>query len=277
MTEMAVFGYAARNASDERRERMARLSAEVGSRARIDIAVFEAKTYEELAASMHRGDVDFAWLPPIPLIALERKESVVPLVRHHRDGSARFHSVLVVHATSQVKTLNHLGRRHVAWVDPYSASGYVVPRIALAALGHDPRSLFAVEHFHHAHEAVVHAVATRTADVGATFAGLDPKGKVVRGPWMDMPEHERTIRVLTTFQAIPGDVIAARTELPGPTRDRLTRALIAIAHDASLRLLLRDVFGADELRRWTTDDAYAQLREAVMDASSKGLLEGEER
>ena len=43
---------------------------ELGKRAGIEIVVLEAKTYEELSGAMHRREVDFAWLPPIPFIAL---------------------------------------------------------------------------------------------------------------------------------------------------------------------------------------------------------------
>jgi phosphate/phosphite/phosphonate ABC transporter binding protein len=277
MAEMLVFGYVAssQSTSPSARERMAEVSIELGKNAGCEIVILEAKSYDDLAQAMHRKEVDVAWLPPIPYLALERREEVVALVSNHRDGRAPYHSVLIVNAKSLLYTPADVQGKRAAWVDPRSAAGYVLPRIELAEDGIDLRS-FQGEKFFGSHDAVAQAVIEGRADFGATYAGLDGKGAIVRGPWMDLPNGEESIRVVAVFGAIPGDCIAARSDVAQTLREKLTGALVRMSHDKSNRLLLRDVFGIDEFRRFNAG-SYGGLRDAATAAAKRGLLDGDEK
>jgi phosphonate transport system substrate-binding protein len=273
MTDVLVFGYAAHGASTAMRERVAQFSAVLGVLAKAELAVYEAASYEDLARAVVAGEVDFAWLPPLAFVALERRNAVEPLVSAQRGGDTAFYSAIIVAKGSELETPEDLAGARAAWVDPYSASGYVVPRAGLAAVGIDPRVAFAEERFWHSHEAVVRAVVAGRADFGATYAGVDQNGEITRGAWMDVQGADEAIRVLVRFGAIPGDVVAARTQLTIPRRDTLTRALLAISREPEHRLLLSDAFGIDEFRRWVSA-GYDALRRLAEDASKRGLLEG---
>ena len=276
MGALFVFGYAAHGVSATARERMAQLCVVVSKLSGCEIAIGEASSYEDLAALLHKKQIDLAWLPPIPFIALEKKGSVVPILGCHRGGSSQFLSVLIVRADSVLQEARDLTGTRAAWVDPHSASGYVLPRIRLASLGVDPRRAFTAEKFCRSHEEVARAVVAGESDFGATYAGTDGAGTIVRGPWMDLPEGEASVRVLDAFGPVPGDVIAARADVDPRLSDKVALGFIAASRDKGNRLLFSDVFGVDELRRWTPG-GYDELRAATMEASAKGLLEGEER
>jgi phosphate/phosphite/phosphonate ABC transporter binding protein len=269
-----VFGAVRRDGSEVGKRPLERFARAFGELGGIDVQVFEAPTYGELASGMARGDVDVAWLPPIPFIALERKGVAEGLVSQRRAGRAEFHAVLVVNAASSIQTLEDLQGTRAAWVDPYSASGYVVPRIELDARGIDPRAAFSAERFFRSHTDVVRAIIDGTADVGATYGGVDAAGAVTRGAWFEVPRGD-TVRVLAVLAAIPGDVIAARNDLPKKTRETVTRALVAIARDRVQRVFVRDLFGSEDFRRWLPA-GYDELREQTAEASAKGMLEAEE-
>jgi phosphate/phosphite/phosphonate ABC transporter binding protein len=275
MADMLVFGYVAEDGSDAARERMAAFAIIVANLSSLEIVTCRAHSYTELAAFVHKAKVDFAWLPPIPYIALARHDRVTPLVSLRRAGHSEFYSVLVVRADSKIANPRDLQGKRAAWVDPHSASGYALPRIGLSAVGVDPRVAFSAEKFLGSHEGVIRAVVSRRADFGATHGGLDEEGTIGRGAWLDMPGADRAIRVLATFGAIPADLIAARSDLEVATRERLTRAFMVAVKEPKNRLLLRDLFGVDEFRRGAAP-GYQEFREAVMRASSEGLLEGEE-
>jgi phosphate/phosphite/phosphonate ABC transporter binding protein len=273
--EVLVFGYAAQGASTLIRARVAQFSEALGLLAKAELAVYEAESYEDLAQAVVRGEVDLAWLPPLAFVALERKRRVVALVSAQRGGDTAFHSAVIVPRASALLEPEELAGKRAAWVDRYSASGYVVPRVGLAALGVDPRVAFAEQRFYHSHEAVVRAVVAGRADFGATYVGLSASGEITRGPWLEVEGADEAIRVLVRFGAIPGDVIAARVELPAPTRETLTRALRALSDDAGQRPLLAGAFGIDELRAFRSD-GYDALRRLAEQASSRGLLQGDE-
>ncbi len=274
MSFKLVFGAVRRDDSEVGKKPLERFARALGELANLDVQVYEAPTYEDLAAAIARGDVDAAWLPPIPFIALERKGVAEGLVSQRRAGRAEFHAVLIVNAASSIKAIEDVQGTRAAWVDPYSASGYVVPRIELDARGIDPRAAFSAERFFRSHAEVARAVIEGRADVGATYGGVD-SGVVSRGAWLELSRGAESIRVLSVLAAIPGDVIAARNDLPKRTRETLTRALVAIARDRVQRVFVRDLFGSEDFRRWMPA-GYDELREQTAAASAKGMLEAEE-
>jgi len=273
-TDVLVFGYAAHGASTAMRERIAEFSLALGTLAKAELAVYEASSYEDLARAVVVGEVDVAWLPPLAFIALERRGTAVALVSAQRGGDTAFFSALIVARDSELQGPEDLAGARAAWVDRYSASGYVVPRVGLAAVGVDPRVAFSEERFWHSHEAVVRAVVAGRADFGATYAGVGPAGEITRGAWLDVPGADEVVRVLVQFGAIPGDVVAARTALPEPKRELLTRALLAISRQEERRLVLHDAFGMDEMRPFSSA-GYDALRRLAEEASKRGLLQGD--
>ena len=143
------------------------------------------------AARSTRAQLDLAWVSPIPFIALLRNESVVPLASPQR-GGMHYHGAIVVAAElAHRRSLPALVGKRAAWVDRYSAAGFVVPRIELAKAGLDVKTAFASQHFYGSHAAVVQAVADGRADFGATYVRLAANDAVVGGPWLDDAELEK--------------------------------------------------------------------------------------
>jgi phosphonate transport system substrate-binding protein len=270
--ELLVFGYAAPAQSVSMRRRMSDFALFLGKLAGIEITVSPAESYDQLARRVHKKTFDLAWMPPIPYIALQQKKTAVPLVTLYRGGTTQFHAVVIVRSDSRVRSPQGLKGKRAAWVDQHSAAGFVLPRVQLAALGIDPRSAFGEERFYGSHEAVVRAVVGGRADFGATYARLDRSGEVVNGAWADLPGAEEATRVLFTFGMVPNDVIVARADLPDEAREQVTKGLLGICHDVNGGLLVRDLFGVHEFRRWTPA-SYEALRLITADALAEGLLD----
>ena len=266
-----TFGYAAHEATDEATRKMNELMSLVGAKAGAKIVVSAFPTYDRVAQLLHKGRLDLAWVSPIPFIALLRNESVVPLASPQRGGT-HYHGAIIVGAGSTIEGLPSLVGKRAAWVDRYSAAGFVVPRIELAKAGVDVKSGFASQRFCGSHAAVVQAVADGTADFGATHVRLAENGAVVGGPWLDDVELERKLRIFATFGEIPPDVIAARTSLDAGLRDRLRDALLALTKDPRGESLVAEVFGAEGLFVPNTA-SYEALRQDAAAAVQEHLLD----
>ena len=266
--DLITFGYAEPEARSRSRDRMSEFGTRLGAVIGIDVGISHLPSYDRVSQLIHHGDIDIAWLSPIPLVSLARNKRVVPLVALQRDRLTHYRCAFVVPADSRTSTLAELKGKRPAWVDVQSASGFVLPRIELDAHGIDLRSL-TMQRFYGSHEGVVRAVASGRADFGATYARIH--GDKVVGPWTRTPGLSSSVRVLSTFGEVPPDAIAARHDLERPTRDAVIRGMLEMAHNDGDRTLLSDVFGAEELevpRR----SFYEPLRALVVDAYQRGLL-----
>jgi phosphate/phosphite/phosphonate ABC transporter binding protein len=246
----------------------------IGARAGIDLVRFQVPSYEALARQMVEGALHVAWLPPIVFVRLEHDGIASPLVvnRRRRTGPGGYQSVLVVPIASEIESLEDLRGRSIAWVDPLSASGYVLPRIQLAAHGIDPRTTFAEERFYGSHQAVVRALVDGSADVAATFAGLDELGAVSRGGWSNETGAYPSIRVLATFGEIPADLIAVRSDVDHGMREALTAAFVDACTDPAMAPLVKKTFGVETFAP-DSFDSYDGLRRAIDAAAARGLMD----
>jgi phosphate/phosphite/phosphonate ABC transporter binding protein len=229
-------------------------------RARDDIEIERTSrpTYRALAESVREGKSDVAWLPPVVYAWLA--EAVTPLGCIARGGSTTYSAALVSRAGSKHASLAELAGARAGWVDPWSAAGYVVPRIELARAGIDAASTFAKETFYGSHREALQALARGDCDVAGTFTR--PAAEL----------EELGLRVVATFSSIPSDVIVARRNLaPAPYE----RALDAFRHacaDVEGRALVRAVFGGDELREGI-EPGHEALRSAFESATANGLFD----
>lgn len=205
-----------------------------------EVACDETPDYETLAQRVRNREIDVAWLPPIVLI--RAGDGALPVASLRRGNRGGFETALVVRADSELRDLRDLRGKRAAWVDAWSAAGYVIPRLRLRLSGLDLSDLFAEEHFYGTHTSALRALLAGDADVAGTYAHTDAEGNVVDGPWNDIEDAD--VRILATFGEIPADVFAVHPGIPADLRAELLRVLIAAGNDAGVRALMKQIFGA---------------------------------
>jgi phosphonate transport system substrate-binding protein len=224
-------------------------------------------SYAELTAAILEGEVGLAWLPPVSTVELESELGVTILAIPARRGSVIYHAAFIVRRGGP-KTLAELRGRRAAWVQRDSASGYLVPRMHLAAQGFDVLRFFSRELFVHSHAAVIDAVVGGDVDVGATFCNVDTFGKVVRSPWQeDDGTSLRPVEALATMGPIPNDAVIACAAMPAATRAALTRWLLTI--DERPKQLFERLLGSGDFRVPALNH-YEMLRHALRAAHARG-------
>lgn len=232
------------------------LASWMRAHAGLDLASRPAPTYEALARSVREGSTDVAWLPPVAYAWLA--EGVTPVGSLVRAGKTTYAGALVVRADSPLRALADLSKVRAGWADPWSAAGYVVPRLELARAGISPRKAFAKETFYGSHERSLAALAEGDCDVVGTYEGA----------WIG----DAAVRAIATFASIPADVVAVRRNLAPVDYDAVVRAF-RVAHGApEARALAQDVFGSDELREGV-DPGHDALRRAYESGIANGLFD----
>jgi phosphate/phosphite/phosphonate ABC transporter binding protein len=244
------------------------LTKVLGAHAGVEMDRYDAAGYEALATEVREGRIDVAWLPPIVYVRLA--DVVTPIGSILRGGQSAYEAALVVKSDSRIKTIDGLRGVRAGWVDPWSAAGFVMPRVKLALLGVDPRTVFRTETFHGSHRAAMQALADGACDVAGTYSRSDEQGKVISGAWSEIEGAE--VRVLASFGAIPPDVIAVRKSFPDADRIKILEALRAACTGESTRPVVRQVFNGDELQEGLAS-GYDALKSALDLATARGLFD----
>jgi len=159
---------------------------------------------------------------------LDTNGGVEPLlVAEETDGSIDYRSVMVVRADSGIQNLEQMRGKALAWADPNSASGYLIPRFELrrAGIAVDGTGYFSRTGFGGGHEQAVVAVLQRQYDASVTWvSGVgDIKQGYSRGNLNAMVKKGMVnmddLRVIWTSGPILNGPLVARTDLPPAFRE----------------------------------------------------------
>jgi phosphate/phosphite/phosphonate ABC transporter binding protein len=242
---------------------LARLCERLGRMLDRPVQALRASSYGELIDVVERGRAQIVWMSPLLAALAEDRVQLRPLLAASRNGQADYRAVLFTHERSPLRTIDDLRGVSVAWVDRSSGSGYLVPRLMIAAAGHDLDRLFADERFLGSHDEVLRAVSERRATVGATFADAAPLAPfgLERGPF----------RALLFSEPIPNDLIMAHGLLPLADAMGFAAALHSVATVGDESSLVADVFGAAAFE-FTAGTHLRSIRSQVQRARRLGLL-----
>lgn len=214
------------------------------------------RMYAELVEQLGKGQIDVAWMPPLAYARAARARAAELVLTLERDGQSSYASAIVSREPGPT-TLSRefLEGKRAAWVDVWSAAGYLVPRLMLRAAGMDPEKLFASQMFMGSHTGVVEALVNRAADVGGIFCALGPDRTIVRGPLLEL--HK--LHVLAVSEPIPGDTICVS---PGRDASDIGASLSRLMATDETRALVLRLFGADRFVP-AVPERYASLEAAL--------------
>lgn len=138
-----------------------------------EVQVFPSPDYNGVIQGLLGATIDIAILgaSAYASIYLQDPEAVDPILTSKQsDGSLGYYTIMVARADSGIKTIADAKGKKLGFADPDSASGYLVPNVALPAeLGVPVNEYFGETGFGGGHENLVLGVVDGTWDVGTTF------------------------------------------------------------------------------------------------------------
>ena len=166
---------------------------------------------------------------------LDTNGGVEPLVvPREKDGSISYISVMIVRRDSGIESLEQMRGKALAWADPNSTSGYLVPRSELRGNGIDINSFFSRTGFAGGHEQAVVAVQQKQYDAAVTWAsgqGDEAQG-FTRGNLRAMVQKNmlnmRDIRIVWTSEPIVTGPITVRADLPAAAKEDLKQFYLGL-------------------------------------------------
>ena len=138
----------------------------------VPVELFPAPDYAGVMQGLLAGQLEYAGMRPSAYagIYLQDPDAVIPLATTMQlDGSLGYYSVMYTRADSGIDSLEDMEGHSLAWADPNSASGYLVPRTSMQNQGIDPKTYFSETGFGGGHEQAVIAVLNGQYDAGVTW------------------------------------------------------------------------------------------------------------
>jgi len=225
------------------------------------VKVFTATDYAGVIEGMKKGRVDIAWFGPLSYVLAEKEANAEAFAVGVRSdtGLSTYRSLFVVPEGSEVKSIADLKGKSVAFVDPASTSGGLIPTyLVKQATGQMPKQFFGEFTYAGSHDAAEMAVKNKSVDAAAdndiTYEKMLKKGLITK----------ESNRVLLYSDPLPGSPMAYRKDLPEATKAKIRDAVLNAHNDIK-------VTGYGELTKYdpVTAADYQKIRDLV---SELGLL-----
>lgn len=100
-----------------------------------------ADSIKEMGRLMREGKVDIYIDSPFPIVAVSRLAGSGFLLRRWKRGTGEYRSLIFVRKDSGIEGLEDLKGKVIAFEEPYSTTGYFMPKMMLVASGLRPAHL----------------------------------------------------------------------------------------------------------------------------------------
>ncbi len=180
-----------------------------------------------------------------------------------RNGQSTYQAMFVAKTDSKIKTIEDLKGKKIAYVDPASASGYILPLKLLKDKNIEPKeTIFALKH-----DNVISMVYQGQVDAGAAFFSpphTNDKGEVEiedarRLVKTQYPDVEKKISIIGMSEAIPNDPFVFRKEMSEEIKNKVVDAMLKFIQTDEGKAAFKAIYSVTELKK-ATDSDYDVVR-----------------
>ena len=194
---------------------------------RIPVDIVVADSYDQLTTLIANEEVELALLPPLSYVkAKEEVEDLVPVVGKIGRGASHYSSYVLVRAEGSLQNLKDLKGKRLAFVDPTSSSGFLLPYDYLMRNGIDPEDDLKSMTFAGSHAAALRMLALGQVDAAASGSGIR---EILKSELQDVDGAGDTrLRILANAGPIPYGAVCARSGFPEAGIRKVRRAFLQL-------------------------------------------------
>jgi phosphonate transport system substrate-binding protein len=233
----------------------------------IPVTILKTLSYAPVIEAMRAGKVDIANSGgSFSYMIAREKAGVEPIVvRGTPEGPGLYKTMLVTSPKTGLNSLEEVLAKSkdltLAFVDPASTSGHLVPLSALQNMGVEVNKDFKQVVFTMNHTNMAMTVLSAKVDVGAmgssSYDRLIQRGKM-------KPED---LKVLWQSPIIPQGPVMVRKELPADLKQAIQAAFMSINNNPNLLKKLASLSSKNEVKYYLADDSmWDGLREIARNA-----------
>ncbi|MBT3785012.1 phosphate/phosphite/phosphonate ABC transporter substrate-binding protein [bacterium] len=209
------------------------------------------RSYEEIFRQIQSGKLELAWVGTAFYGGIDQAFST-PIVAPLWYGKKNYRGQFLVRSDSEIKTLEELIGKKVAFVAKSSSSGFFFPRLLLRENQIQLNDLHEYA-FLEKHDAVVYAVLTKQFDAGATYEGILELSR--------FRKQKNRFRILAKTLDIPNEPILVSNRISGAMVSRIRKAFL----DAKKAGVLESVSNLEGFYE-VSESTYLPVRDLVENA-----------
>ncbi|WP_371377917.1 phosphate/phosphite/phosphonate ABC transporter substrate-binding protein [Sporomusa aerivorans] len=222
---------------DQLQPLMAYLEKKTGYRVELTVT----QDYKSIISKMYQKQIDVAWFGPFSYILAQKIAGAQAFAGTENNKSGKvYYSMLIVHPETGIESVRQLTGHSLAFTDPGSTSGYLIPKAMLLKYGIDPDKDIKSAVFLGHHEAAIQAVKKRSVDAAAVssiiLGNMREKGMV----------GDNDYRIIQTSEAIPGSgtVWAYRAGLSADSKAKVKEAFFSANQEEGALGIFAAEFGS---------------------------------
>jgi phosphonate transport system substrate-binding protein len=225
------------------------------------VKVFTATDYTGVIEGMKKKRVDIAWFGPLSYYLAEMEAGAEAFAVGIREGSNdhTYKSLIVAPCDRGYKSIQDLKGKSVAFVDPASTSGGLMPTYMVKhATGMMPQQFFGKFAYAGSHDAAELAVKNKTVDAAAdndiTYGKMLSKGLI----------SKESNCIIAESTPLPGSPLVYRKDLPADLKAKIKAAILGAHKDIK-------VTGYGKISHYVAIDpsAYQPIRDMVKELGLK--------
>lgn len=241
----------------------------IGEETRQPVQMVHRRSYEEMDSLLERGEVKVAFICSAPYVKNREKFGAELLVAPSVNGKTTYHSYIIVHKSSPVKSFSELKGKVFAFTDPRSNSGKLYPTYLLKTMGFTPERFFKRTLYSYSHNKSVELVAKKVVD-GAAVESLVYEYMLKKGS--PYAEQTRIIKRSPPF-GIPPVVV---TRDINPELKKRIKNVFLNMHKTKKGKAILDAMMIDRFVP-ISDDAYDSIRKMELAVAGNSMVAREDR
>jgi phosphonate transport system substrate-binding protein len=162
----------------------------LGEQIKQPVQMVHRRTYDEMDSLLEKGEVKVAFICSAPYVKNRERFGVELLAAPRVQGGPIYHSYIVVHNDSPVKSFPELKGKVFAFTDPKSNTGKLYPTYLLKTMGFAPEKFFKRFLYSYSHNKSVEMVAKKIVD-GAAVESIVFEHMLKRGS-----PYARQVRII---------------------------------------------------------------------------------
>ena len=192
----------------------------IGEQVHRPVQMVHRRTYDEMDSLLEQGEVQVAFICAAPYVKNREKFGVELLVAPSVNGKPIYHSYIIVHKDSSLKSFADLKGKVFAFTDPKSNTGKLYPSYLLRTMNSAPDKYFKRHMYSYSHNKSIELVAKHVVD-GAAVESLVYEYMIKTGS-----PYARQTRIIKRSPPYGTPPIVVTKDVNPALRDRIRDAFL---------------------------------------------------